>query len=65
MCRRQSTGDLIPIPEHTSLDLTLASPRQRMGLAVNSESEMEEGEEMEARSESREDGDIMWHQMTG
>jgi len=65
LCRRQSTGDLIPIPEHTPLDLTLASPRQRMGLAVNSESEMEEGEEMEARSESREDGDIMWHQMTG
>ena len=40
LCRRQSTGDLISIPEHTPLDLSLASPRQ-MRLRANSDSEAE------------------------
>jgi len=71
LCRRQSTGDLVPIPEHTPLDLSLASPRQ-MRLRANSDTEMAEAdmEVTEARSESREAAarlgtDLKWHQMTG
>jgi len=71
LCRRQSTGDLISIPEHTPLDLSLASPRQ-MRLRANSDCEMPEAE-MEnievVRSESREAAarlgcDLKWHHMT-
>jgi len=71
LCRRQSTGDLISIPEHTPLDLSLASPRQ-MRLRANSDCEMTEAE-MEnievVRSESREAAarlgcDLKWHHMT-
>lgn len=73
LCRRQSTGDLVPIPEHTPLDLSLSSPRQ-MRLRANSDTEMTETGDMEtvteARSESREaaarlGSDLKWHQMTG
>jgi len=71
LCRRQSTGDLISIPEHTPLDLSLASPRQ-MRLRANSDCEMTEAgiENIEVvRSESREaaarlDCDLKWHHMT-
>ena len=69
LCRRQSTGDLVPIPEHTPLDLSLASPRQ-MRLRANSDTEEADMEVTEARSESREAAarlgtDLKWHQMTG
>lgn len=68
LCRRQSTGDLISIPEHTPLDLSLASPRQ-MRLRANSDSEAEMENIEVVRSESREAAarlgcDLKWHHMT-
>merc|ERR1711953_789121 len=69
MCRRQSC-DLVPIPEHTSIDLTLATPRDRLSsisltpeppVAVEDEQENFTSRIRVLRSMS---DDEKWHQMS-
>lgn len=67
LCRRQSC-DLVPIPEHTSIDLTLATPRERISsVSLDSEPAVEDEQEdftSRIRVLRSMSDDEKWHQMT-
>jgi len=73
LCRRQSC-DLVPIPEDTSIDLTLASPRERITWSSLTPEPpvVEDSEDEEADFTSRlrvvrslsGESDAKWHQMS-
>lgn len=67
MCRRQSC-DLVPIPEHTSIDLTLATPRDRLSsISLTPEPPVEDEQEdfsSRIRVLRSMSDDEKWHQMS-
>ena len=67
MCRRQSC-DLVAIPEHTSIDLTLATPRDRLSSISLSPEPPVEDEQEDFSSRIRVlrsmSDDEKWHQMS-
>jgi len=72
LCRRQS-NELVPIPEHTSIDLTLASPRQRISTPEPpcDDTTEDESEDVVTTTASRARvssltgvNDAKWHQMS-